>query len=193
MAIKAIIFDCFGVLVTSSEFKLKHDYPQSTTQIDDIRHQFDYALISLQQFKDSLAKLLGLTADDVDSRYLKASVHDDAAVKWVRELKESGQYKTGTLSNVGHGIFEYFFDSSAQKELFDAVVLSCDVGMAKPDIMIFGLIAKRLGVSTSECVMIDDMPINIDAALNAGMQGIVFIPTDQAQDELRRLLESDRA
>ena len=189
MAIKAIIFDCFGVLVTSARNALIHDYPQFKTQIDDIAHQSDYGLISRQQFIEALAQILGMTSHDADSLYSNASICDEKAINWVRELKKSKKYKIGMLSNVGPGFFELFFPVSDQKNLFDEIVLSYDVGIAKPEIAIFELVAKRLGVKMSECVMIDDTSLNIEAATSADMQGIHFMSTTQAQADLSRLLE----
>lgn len=193
MVIKAIIFDCFGVFVTSARNIFKNDYPEFKIQIDDLGHQSDYGQISRQQFNDSLAEILGITSDEVNSRYWGASVKDESAINWLCQVKSSGIYKIGMLSNVGSGFLNEFFSESEQKKLFDEVVLSCDVGIAKPEFQIFKLTADRLGVKPSECIMIDDTYSNVDAARNAGMQGIWFISTDQAKNELSRLLESDRA
>ena len=193
MVVKAIIFDCFGVLVTSARNALKNDYPEYKIQIDDLGHQSDYGLISRQQFNDSLAELFGMTSEAVDSRYWGASIKDEKAINWVRQLKLSGKYKIGMLSNVGYGFFSKFFTESEQKELFDEVVLSSDVGMAKPEVMIFELIAQRLGFNSSQCIMIDDTAINIEAAQNVGMQGILCISISQAMSDLDHLLESDCA
>lgn len=193
MAIKAIIFDCFGVLVASAQTVLSNDYPHFKTQIDDLCHQYDYGLILRQQFTDSLAELFGISSEQIESRYWGGIIRDENTIKWVRELKISGKYKIGMLSNVGKGFLNGLFDLSEQKELFDEVVLSSDVGLVKPEIAIFELIAHRLGVKTSECVMIDDMQLNIEVAKNAGMQGIWYISTNQVQDELGSLLEKNRA
>ena len=193
MAIKAIIFDCFGVLVTSARNALVGEYPQFRTRIDDIAHQSDYGLISRQQFIDSLADILGMTSHDADSLYSNVTVRDEKAINWVKELKKSKKYKIGMLSNVGPGFVNKLFSPTDQKEMFDEIVLSYNVGIAKPEIAIFELVAKKLGVKMSECVMIDDTEQNISAATSADMIGIRFIDINQAQDELSRLLESDRA
>lgn len=193
MAIKAIIFDCFGVLVTSARVALKNDYPKFKSQIDDLDHQTDYGLISRQQFNAALSGLIGLSVNQIESRYWGSSVKVESAINWLRELKKTGKYKIGILSNVGHGFFNSYFDLAEQKELFDEVVLSSDVDMAKPEFEIFELTAMRLGVKPSECVMVDDIYLNIDAAKNAGMQGIWFISIDQAIDDLNKILESENA
>jgi len=188
MVIKAIIFDCFGVLVTSARVALKNDYPKFVGQIDDLDHQADYGLITRQQFNQALSALINLTPDEIESRYWGSSVKVQSAFEWMWELKKSGKYKIGMLSNVGKGFFESYFSMAERTELFDAVVLSSDIGIAKPDVLAYQTIADRLGVKLSQCVMIDDTYLNIDAAGGAGMQGIWFISTDQAKMELDKIL-----
>jgi epoxide hydrolase-like predicted phosphatase len=193
MVTKAIIFDCFGVLVSSARNILTDSHPEFKTQIDDLGHQSDYGLISRQQFNESLAELFDMTPEAVDIMYWGSSIRDETAINWVRQLKSSGKYKIGMLSNVGFGFFNKFFPESEQKELFDEVVLSSDVGMAKPEAMIFELTAQRLGVSPSQCIMIDDTALNIEVAGNVGMQVILCKSIVQTMSDLDRLLESDRA
>jgi len=193
MAIKAVIFDCFGVLVTSARVVMKNDYPQFKKQIDDFDHQTDYGLIPRQQFNNQLAKLFGITPEQVESRYWRKSVRNDNTVNWLLDLKKSGKFKIGVLSNLGHGFFNSYFTPAEQSELFDTVVLSCDVDMAKPEFGIFQLTADRLGVKLSECVMIDDTYAYVDAAKGADMQGIWYISLDQAQQELNKILKAKNA
>lgn len=193
MAIKAIIFDCFGVLVTSARTALKNDYPQYRKQIDDLDHQSDYGLISRPQFNEALSAVIGLSIEQIESKYWGGSVRVETAMHWLHELRRSGKYKIGLLSNVGHGFFSSYFTETEQTELFDTVVLSSDVDMAKPEFEIYQLAADNLGVKLSECVMIDDRYINVDAAKSAGMQAIWFISADQARDELNKILRSENA
>jgi len=193
MAIKAIIFDCFGVLVTSARVALKNDYPHVVKQIDDLDHQADYGLITRQQFNGALAALIGMPPDQIEAKYWGSSVRVASAFSWMKLLKESGQYKIGMLSNVGRGFFESYFTDTEKTQLFDAVVLSSEVGIAKPEIAAFQMIADKLGVKLNECVMIDDTYSNIDAANAAGMYGVWFISTQQAIDDTNIILEAENA
>src|SRR5680860_1435909 len=175
MAIKAIIFDCFGVLLVAPGFDaLLRDFPQYKTEINDLIVQSDYGIIPLQQFNNSIAKLIGLTLQEVRSQYWDTNVRDETVINWVRELKLLGEYKIGLLSNVGSGWLDDLLPETNGKDLFDAVVLSYDVGIIKPDPMVFELMAERLNVAPHECIMIDDRPLNIDGAERADMQGVVF-------------------
>ena len=194
MTVKAIVFDCFGVLATSGRKALNQKYPQLKNQIEDIYHQADYGLLSThQKMSQMLMELLGVSAKEIESYFWGISFRDEAVINWVKGLKSIGEYKIGLLSNVGAQTFQKFFDLKEQAELFDQVVLSYDVGVAKPDVVIFEIAAQKLGVKPNECVMIDDTPLNIEAAINAGMQGIQFTTLGQARDELNHILEADRA
>jgi putative hydrolase of the HAD superfamily len=56
--------------------------------------------------------------------------------------------------------------------LFDAVVISCEVGMRKPDERIFRHAVDLLGLAPGECAFIDDIEHNISAAEAIGIRGI---------------------
>jgi putative hydrolase of the HAD superfamily len=58
-------------------------------------------------------------------------------------------------------------------ELFDSWVISAEVGMRKPEERIFLLAARRLGLPPEQCVFIDDIQANVDAAGALGMAGVL--------------------
>ncbi len=57
---------------------------------------------------------------------------------------------------------------------FDDVIISGNVGMAKPDTAIFELARDRFGVTPSSTLFIDDGPKNVEAARAVGFQAVVF-------------------
>ena len=73
--------------------------------------------------------------------------------------------------------------------LFDAVVTGFDVKDGKPAPDCFLLAAERAGLEPAECVVVEDAPVGIEAALAAGMKAIGFGGTHPAQ----RLLEAGAA
>lgn len=83
-------------------------------------------------------------------------------------------YKTAVLSNADHTLMGRLRDRHQIAHLFDDIVCSADVGVAKPEPRIYALAANRLGLAPGECVFIDDMERNVDAARAAGMQGVLF-------------------
>lgn len=74
-------------------------------------------------------------------------------------------------------------------QLFDAVVLSGQVGVAKPDRRIFELAAERLGLRTAECVFVDDLAAYALAAARTGMVGVHHRDVAATLDELSALFD----
>lgn len=72
--------------------------------------------------------------------------------------------------------------------LFDAVVISGEVGMRKPDVAIYRYAADRLGLPPEACVMVDDLPPNVRGAAAAGMVGVHHVDTATTVAELEELL-----
>ena len=58
--------------------------------------------------------------------------------------------------------------------LFDDIVSSAEVGMAKPEAGIYTLAAERLGLSPGACVFVDDLDTNVEAAREVGMEAVLF-------------------
>lgn len=108
------------------------------------------------------------------------------AVPWIKELKQKG-YRVLYLSN---------FSRKAEAECAEALdflpemdggILSYRDRLVKPDAAIYELLLSRYGLVAEECVFLDDMPVNVEAAMKLGIHGICFLSREQAQEELRRL------
>lgn len=72
-------------------------------------------------------------------------------------------------------------------DLFEVVVTSARVGIAKPDTRIYHYAAEQLGVEPSACVHIDDHPPNVDGAIAAGFAAVYY------QGDFTALAESLRS
>lgn len=57
-------------------------------------------------------------------------------------------------------------------DAFDAAVLSGVLGVAKPDEQIYLVAARAAGVPATDCVFVDDLAVNVRAAVAAGMVGV---------------------
>ena len=93
-------------------------------------------------------------------------------VSLVRALRPA--YRIGILSNADRSLRERLRDGLGIHDLFDAMVGSAEVGMAKPEPAIYRLAAERLGVPAEACVFIDDYELNVAAAAEVGMRGICY-------------------
>jgi putative hydrolase of the HAD superfamily len=90
----------------------------------------------------------------------------------VRGLRAS--YKLGILSNADLSLRERLQRDLGIHHLFDDIVCSAEVGMAKPEPAIFALAAERLGLPPGDCVFVDDLDANVEAARQVGMRAVLF-------------------
>lgn len=187
VAVKGIIFDCFGVLYVGSLQMLYDITPEARwPELHDLNVGSDYGYIDADEYAEALADITGRTKQEVIELRMRKHVRNDAMVAYVRELHKT--YKVGLLSNVGPDLIERLFTEGERAELFDCVVLSSAEGLVKPNPHIFELAAERLGLEPGECVMIDDLEKNIEGADAAGMRGVVFTNLQSLKTDLAGLL-----
>jgi epoxide hydrolase-like predicted phosphatase len=188
--IKALIFDCFGVFYTDPVFKQMHD-PQLSPEDADELHNLDESAargqVSKASFDQQASKLLQRSPQEVEQQFFHSGSRNQALIDLAQELRTT--YKIALLSNIGVDMMDGFFSPSERTKLFDTVVLSGEVGYAKPDPEIFELTCKRLGVLPNETVMIDDVESNVAAAKALGMQGIRYKNIAQCKTELDAILK----
>jgi len=72
-------------------------------------------------------------------------------------------------------------------DMFDVVVISGEVGMRKPDAEIFHHTLSQLGVAPQHSVFVDDIKLNVNAAVSVGMVGIHHTDYDITAMELDAL------
>lgn len=116
-----------------------------------------------------LSERLGkpITSEGLLARLFAHFTHAHDMTGLVRRAKDAG-IRTALLSNSwGNAYPEHIFDG-----MFDVVVISGDVGMRKPEERIYTYTLDKLGLSAPECVFVDDLRHNVDAAIALGIVGI---------------------
>lgn len=189
--IKAITFDCFGVLASEAWLSVKAKYfghdPDLMTKVSNISWQADRGLISREDAIRTTAKLAGVTPVEF-TKAIDRNVPNEELFDYISELKAN--YKLGLLSNVASDYLKHIF-SSQQLDLFDAIVLSFQTGYIKPERQAFENAARRLSVNVNECVFIDDQQRNVDGAHAAGMQAILYKNFPKFKTDLNELLKGN--
>ena len=94
-------------------------------------------------------------------------------LEWSDSLRERG-IRTAILSNMPIDHMSYILEHLPWMRRFEVRVFSADVRMTKPDPAIFRLCVERIGVKADECLFIDDLPVNVEAARREGLQGFAF-------------------
>jgi FMN phosphatase YigB (HAD superfamily) len=188
--IKALIFDCFGVFYIDPVFAYMRD-PTTPAEKAEALHSLDEqaarGVLNKASFVTKAAQLLGITEAEAEQRFFHSAGRNEQLAALVKELRNS--YKVAMLSNIGGDMMDGFFAPEERQELFDTVILSGDVKMAKPDRAIFELACARLGVKLNEAVMIDDMQTTCDIVKTFGMRSVCYKSFEQCKAELAAILK----
>jgi putative hydrolase of the HAD superfamily len=97
----------------------------------------------------------------------------------------AGGVRTGLISNswsTSH------YDRDLLDELFDAILISGEVGLHKPQPEIYALAAERISEPPERCVFVDDLRENCAGAESVGMRAILHREAGETVAELERLL-----
>jgi putative hydrolase of the HAD superfamily len=109
---------------------------------------------------------------------------EPGTVQLLAELHAGGT-RVALLSNAGFD-FSDPFRHSPMAAYFEAMFVSAEMGLIKPDPEIYRVVAGELGITLGQMVFIDNKKINVDAATALGVTGHVFTTVA----ELRAFLES---
>ena len=81
------------------------------------------------------------------------------------------------------------FDSIPELKMFEEIIISAEIGIAKPDTSIFLHACEKVGVAAYQVVFVDDIVENVKAAIALGMNGIVFESTSQTLSDLNVVIK----
>ncbi len=185
---RAIIFDCFGVLTSSAFLEFLATLPDEKVEIArSLNYQSDAGQITQKEYFNQLAVLANTSAEEVQHRLLRRGDKNMPLLSFIGELSQS--YAIGLLSNVASDWIRQAFLSRDEQGLFDDILLSYEVHLVKPQPEIYLLAARRLGSNPGDCVMIDDSQVNCKAAEQVGMKSIQYQNFVQCKRELSLLLK----
>jgi HAD superfamily hydrolase (TIGR01549 family) len=191
--IKAIIFDCFGVLYPDTYWAMASEYlgeklDTKRQDLSSLVRQVDLGTITKDELWANFAELVDSNKESVYKRLKEFGGLDSRLLKFI-EVKKS-DYKIGMISNVGQGFIERMFVDKPASQYFDSLVLSSDVGLVKPDVRIYELSASQLGCRTDECVFIDDLEKNVNGAIDAGMQSFQYVNYEDFIEKMESIVNS---
>ncbi|MGA2328792.1 MAG: HAD family phosphatase [Bryobacteraceae bacterium] len=194
--IKAVIFDLGKVIIP---FDLERGYaaliphcacpageiPRRIASTD-LLPRFELGQLSPEDFAERLSALLGLEVDYARFRELWSSIFLPQPL--VSEQLLEGlrrRYRMLVLSNTDAIHFPMVRERYPLLRHFDEYILSYQVGATKPAARIYEAAVSRAGCRAGECLFIDDIPLYVEAARQAGMEALRFESAAQLERELR--------
>jgi len=198
-AARALLVD-FGGVLTSNVFDSFREFCEREEIAPDtvkrlfredpealaVLRRLERGELTEEGFSERFGPMLGVASHEGLVDRLFAGIRpDEAMVGAVRRAREGG-VRTGLVSN-SWGAGRY--DRDSFPDLFDAVVISGEVGLHKPEPEIFELAAERVRVPPVETVFVDDLRENCAGAEAVGMTAILHRGADSTLPELERLFD----
>jgi putative hydrolase of the HAD superfamily len=215
VAIKAVISDFGGVLTTPllNSFSAVQDevgidagaLGRAMQRIAE--RDGEHPLFELERGRitevDFLAALERELATDIGHQpalhrfgeiYFEALDVNEPMISVMRDARSRG-FRTALLTNNVREWEAHWRAMVPVDEIFDVVVDSAFVGMRKPEPEIYELTIERLGggIGPADCLFVDDVKVNIDAARDLGMRAVHFEANEQAIPEIEAALDGNRA
>jgi epoxide hydrolase-like predicted phosphatase len=199
MPIRAVIFDLGGVLVRTEDrlprtrladrLGLTYDQLSSLVFDSESARQATLGQLPTNSHWEAVRQALHLSEQEfsrAQQDFWGGDALDEELVAYIRGLRP--QYRTALLSNAWDNLRKVLEQEYRILDAFDQVIISAEVGLAKPEERIYRLAVKRLGVPLEETVFVDDFAVNLEGAQAAGLQIIHFRSRQQAVAELEKLL-----
>jgi putative hydrolase of the HAD superfamily len=194
---RALIVDFGGVLTTSiwpafAQFCEAAGLPpdsvlelfRSDPEALSLLRKLETGELEPEEFEPPFGALLGVTeTDGLIERLFAGLQPDETMIGAVRAARDAG-VRTGLITNSwGLGIYD-----RAPTDLFDASVISGEVGLHKPQPEIFLMACERLCVEPGESVFVDDLRENCAGAEAVGMTALLHRDSAQTVSRLEELL-----
>jgi putative hydrolase of the HAD superfamily len=152
----------------------------------ELYHHVERGELSQPEFERRIAPLLGVAPDGLVQGLLADLRPDPLMADAVAQARAAG-IRAGVISNSwGTAPFDPYAGYRLNEQ-FDAVVISSDVGIRKPDPAIYLLAADKLGVIPEACVFVDDIANNLRPAQKVGMAVVHHVDPVSTIRELERL------
>ncbi len=144
--------------------------------LGEVFQQHERGEISDQQFAEQLCNEMGIALSFEQFSAGWQSIFVDLrpdAIELMKNLRQQG-HRVVVLSNTNNLHLEHWPTHYPQIEQnADAVYLSQEIGLRKPDPAIFQYVLDKEGFSAQEAVFFDDLAENVNAASALGIQAIL--------------------
>ena len=197
--IKTIFFDIGGVLIDIHPERT-YQYLSDSADVEvnmvkesfpwDAHDQYERGIMNNEDwfitYKESLPQPCCLKRSDFWNAWKLLLGEEKNTVNILEALNK--QYSIWLLSNTNP---KHIQDEIEKRYLFPSLVngavYSFYVGVRKPEKEIYEIAMQRANANPQECLFIDDLLENIQAAKQIGIEGIHFISSEQLKQELVRL------
>lgn len=196
--IKTVIFDIGNVLTYFQWEKFYRGFGFSETVYEKLVQAtvMNEAWDELDRGKLTTAEVIDLfikNAPDIANEIYQVFenvneivIKADHAIPWITSLKEKG-YQVLVLSNFSEKVYEDCGEALSFLPYTDGGILSYKDKVVKPMPEIYQILLERYQLQADECVFVDDLQRNIDAAKKFGIHTVLFTEYEKAVEDLKEL------
>ena len=198
MSIRAVFFDLGGVILRTEyqapRQRLAEEFGMDYEDIDKLVFGIPSAArasvgeITEEEHWRNVMKILKRPVTEYErirAEFFAGDVIDLTILDYLRSVKR--KYKVGLISNAWSGLRAYI-EREKFDDAFHHLIISAEVGAAKPSAKIYQFALEQLQVKAKEAVFVDDIQENIEACEKLGMKGIHFKDPESALKQLKALL-----
>jgi 2-haloacid dehalogenase len=199
MSFDTVLFDLGAVLIDWNPRYLYRPLFDGDEQgmeqflADIVPGSWNHAIDAGKSFDQAVAERIAVHPQHADKIMLwrdgwEKMLRDEitGSVDILAELRARG-HRLHALTNWSAETFPVARRRFAFLQWFEEIVVSGEVGLAKPDPRIFALAIERCRLDPARTVFIDDSPRNVEAGRDAGMHALHFSDPDQLRAELKHL------
>lgn len=176
---RLVIFDCFGVIFGEIGPRIVKKYA-GDGDISEIKDRLfipaDLGLVTYDELIMNIAYEFGVDKQSVIDDWNSFVVLNEELVDMIKKIRETSA--VALLSNASKGFVESLFEKYSLTRLFDRMVVSCNIGIAKPDKEIYRYCVSLFDDDFDEIYMVDDNIVNVQAAAETGITPVHFTGND---------------
>lgn len=180
---KNIVFDLAGVVFARNPLRFpKHleeffSFVFTTPEggVPKFWSDYDRGTRSVDEVAEAVASYRNCSVEEAKANMLLAIEYQEeieATARLIPELKMAG-YRVIVLSNMSKEYIDFLRKKPVYRH-FDEEIISCEVGLVKPEREIYELLLTRYGLRPDETIFIDDRQENVDAAAELGITPFLF-------------------
>lgn len=185
-----IVFDFFGVISSEvSPIWLSRFFDDDTAKKikDDIVGKADTGEIDFYEMLDMLSIKTNVPSSQILKDWLEIYKIDKNVVNLIKKLKQ--KYKVAILSNGMSEYLDLIFKNEKLENIYDEIVVSSVVKIAKPDIRIYNILLNKFKEKFEKVIFIDDNPANVATGKKANMISILYTGYENLVISLKNLLD----
>ena len=181
---KGIIFDMDGVLVDSMPAHV-HAWKSAFAEIAGITvAERDIYLLEGMRGTELITKIFeqgGITDGSLASRVhqrkdrIFKSIHSSKPFEGVPAMIDELESATAVVSGSARSDVEAIIQQGFGREKFSTIVSADDVKSGKPDPSAFLLALSRMEILPSDAVVVENAPLGVQAAQNAGIECLIVL------------------